>query len=101
MGNNMNTFIIKDSQYYKTDSESPPSDWILEALSDVYDEVKRGEDSWMCKGNYQFNFWIDDDNKNVIYCNGFVLKNPDDLNDSSTENYTYYYEIQDITEEVI
>jgi hypothetical protein len=97
----MNTFIIKDSQYYKTDTDSPPSDWILEALSDVYDKVKSGEDAWICKGSYQFNFWIDKENINTIYCNGFVLKNPDDFNDSSTEDYTYYFEIEDVTKELV
>jgi hypothetical protein len=92
----MKTFIIRDSQYYKTDVDSPPSDYILEALSDVYDNLKQGNDSWICKGNYNFNFWRDTKNSNTIYCNGFLLKNPDDLNDSSAFDYTYYFEIEDV-----
>ena len=92
----MNTFIIRDSQYYKTDVDSPSSDYILEALSDVYDKLKQGTDAWMCKGNYSFNFWKDTENSNTIYCNGFILNNPDDLKDSSTTDYNYYFEIEEL-----
>lgn len=94
----MNTFIIRDSQYYKTDGDSPPTDYILEALSNVYDKIKDDNDTWICKGNYNFNFWRDTENKNTIYCNGFLLKNPDDFNDKSMTDYTYYFEIEELTE---
>jgi hypothetical protein len=90
----MLNFIIKDSQYTSTQSDDPPHEWIIEALNDVYSDVVKGEDSWICKGIYQFNFWLDNENQETIYCNAYELSNPDDFNDSSTENYCYYYELE-------
>jgi hypothetical protein len=89
----MTSFYISDSQFDSLDSDSPDQQLIIEALQDVINEVD-SEGVWTSKGNYQLHFWCDDDKPETIFANVFVLKNPDDPNDSSTESYCYYFEIQ-------
>ena len=86
-------FFIADSQFDRLDSDAPDSDIILEALSDVYDQLGT-EDVWTHKGNYQLSFWIDEEVPDYVHCNVYVLANPDDLEDISTLDYCYYYAIQ-------
>lgn len=86
-------YQIVDSQLYGNYDDEPPLEYITESLEQIGDTLSN-EDTWFCKGNYQLNFWLDTDDKDLIYCNAFVLKNPDDFSDSSTENYSYYYEIK-------
>jgi hypothetical protein len=89
----MINFYISDSQFNGLDSDAPDQQLIIEALEDVIDKVN-SEGAWTYKGNYQLHFWCDDDKSQTIFANVFVLKNPDDPNDSSTESYCYYFEIQ-------
>jgi hypothetical protein len=89
----MSNFYISDSQFDSLDSDSPDQQLIIEALQDVIKEVD-SEGVWTHKGNYSLHFWCDDDKPNTIFANVFVLKNPDDENDSSTESYCYYFEIE-------
>jgi hypothetical protein len=91
----MMNYELKDSKFWGLYEDEPPLDWVYEALSQVEKELSSG-DTWICKGNYQLNFWLDMEDKNTIYCNAFILSNPDDDNDSSTEPYSYYYEIERI-----
>ena len=89
----MKTYSITDSQFDKTDSDVPDMDLIIEALKDVETELN-SETVWAHKGNYQFCFWIDEEHPNQVFCNVFVLANPDDPNDSKTLDYSYYFEIE-------
>ena len=73
------------------DSDAPDMAIINEALQDVINEVN-SEGVWTHKGNYQLHFWHEDNKPNLIFCNAFVLCNPDDPNDSSTETNFYYFE---------
>jgi len=89
----MSSFYISDSQFDSQDSDSPDQQLIIEALQDVINEVD-SEGVWTHKGNYQLHFWCDDEKPQTIFANVFVLKNPDGFNDSSTESYCYYFEIE-------
>lgn len=89
----MTNFYISDSQFDSQDSDSPDQQLIIEALQDVIDKVD-SEGVWTHKGNYQLHFWCDDDKPKTIFANVFVLKNPDNSEDSSTESYCYYFEIK-------
>ena len=89
----MTNFYISDSQFDSLDSDSPDEQLIIEALQGVINEVDF-VGVWTHKGNYQLLFWCDDDHPNTIFSNVFVLLNPDDPNDSRTESYCYYFEIQ-------
>ena len=86
-------YKLVDSKLDGCSEDEPPLDYLYEALSNVESKLS-SEDVWICKGNYQLSFWLDDENKDVVYCNAFVLTNPDDMNDSSTEPYSYYYEFE-------
>ena len=88
-------YRILDSKVYGCLEDEPPHEYIYESLTQL-DSKLSSDDIWFCKGNYQLNFWLDTDNKNTIYCNAFVLTNPDDENDSSTEPCRYDYEIERI-----
>lgn len=90
----MTQFYISDSQFDGLDSDAPSQDLIIEALQDVIANLD-SQGVWCCKGNYQLHFWTD--NEGAIFCNAFVLSNPDDPNDSTTENYSYYFEIKGAT----
>lgn len=88
-------YQLVDSKLWGNYEDEPPLDWLYEALDNV--ESKLGaEDVWICKGNYQLSFWLDSDNAKTVFCNAFVLTNPDDFEDSSTEPYSYYYEFERI-----
>ena len=95
-GYNMSTFYIADSQFDSLDRDSPDEQIIIEALQEVIGEVELGtfEGAWSHKGNYQFHFWFDDETPGTIFCNAYILKNPDDENDSTTEPFCYYFEIE-------
>ena len=89
----MCVYTISDSQFYNAESDCPDLQLIVEALKDVYGLLDC-EGTWTHKGNYRFHFWIDPDNPNTIFCNAFILSNPEDFNDSSTKDYSYYFEIE-------
>jgi|688.fasta_scaffold254249_5 hypothetical protein len=89
----MSEFYIDDSQFNGLDSDAPDQGIIIEALKDVADKLD-SEGVWCCKGNYQMHFWSDEEKPQTIFSNAFVLSNPDDPNDSTTENYSYYFEIK-------
>ena len=89
----MKTYTITDSQFDKTDTDSPDMQLIIEALQDVETELN-SETVWVHKGNYQLCFWIDDENPNQVFCNVFVLSEPDNPNNSDTLDYSYYFEIE-------
>ena len=89
----MNTFYISDSQFSGLDSDAPDHGILTEGLRDVIDQVD-SEGVWCFKGNYNLHFWCDDDKPKTIFCNAFVLLNPDDEMDSRTESHSYYFEIQ-------
>jgi hypothetical protein len=95
-GYNMSTFYIAESQFDRLDSDSPDEQTIIEALQDVIGDVDADgvEGAWSHKGNYQFHFWFDDETPGTIFCNAYILKNPDDENDSITEHFCYYFEIE-------
>jgi hypothetical protein len=86
-------FYISDSQFDRLDSDAPDQQLIIEALQDVIANLD-SEGVWAYKGNYSLHFWCDDEKPKTIFCNAFVLLNPDDENDSSTESYCYYFEIK-------
>jgi hypothetical protein len=92
----MSTFYIANSQFDPLDNASPDEQIIIEALQDVISEVAADdiEGSWAHKGIYQFHFWGNDETPRTIFCNAYILKNPDDENDSTTEPFFYYYEIE-------
>jgi hypothetical protein len=92
----MTNFYISDSQFDSLDSDSPDQQLIIEALQDVINEVD-SEGVWTHKGNYQLHFWCDEDKPKIIFSNVFVLLNPDNPSDSSTESYCYYFEIKEST----
>jgi hypothetical protein len=87
------TYTITDSQFDKTDTDSPDMQLIIEALQDVETELN-SETVWVHKGNYQLCFWIDDENPNQVFCNVFILSEPDNPNNSDTLDYSYYFEIE-------
>jgi hypothetical protein len=89
----MRTYTITDSQFDKTDTESPDMQLIIEALQDVETELN-SETVWVHKGNYQLCFRIDDENPNQVFCNVFILSEPDNPNNSDTLDYSYYFEIE-------
>lgn len=89
----MKTYAITDSQFDKTDTDSPDMQLIIEALQDVETELN-SEAVWIHKGNYQLCFWIDDDNQSQVFCNVFILSEPDNPNNSDTLDYSYYFEIE-------
>lgn len=89
----MKTYTITDSQFDKTDTDSPDMQLIIEALQDVETELN-SETVWVHKGNYQLCFWIDDENPNQVFCNVFILSEPDNPNNSDTLDYSYYFEIE-------
>ena len=89
----MTNFYISDSQFDNLDSDSPDQQLIIEALQDVINEVDF-EGVWTYKGNYSLHFWRDEDKPSTIFANVFVLLNPDDPNDSRTESYCYYFDIE-------
>jgi hypothetical protein len=89
----MRTYTITDSQFDKTDTDSPDMQLIIEALQDVETELN-SETVWVHKGNYQLCFWIDDENPNQVFCNVFILSEPDNPNNSDTLDYSYYFEIE-------
>lgn len=89
----MKTYTITDSQFDKTDTDSPDMQLIIEALQDVETELN-SETVWVHKGNYQLCFWIDDENPNQVFCNVFILSKPDNPNNSDTLDYSYYFEIE-------
>lgn len=89
----MSEYYISDSQFNSLDSDAPDQQLIIEALQDVINEIDC-EGTWAYKGNYQLHFWCDDEKPRTIFCNAFVLTNPDDFNDSRTESYCYYFEIK-------
>jgi hypothetical protein len=91
----MTIFHISSDQFDSLDSDSPDRQLIIEALQDVISEVD-SEGVWTHKGNYSLHFWCDDEKPYKILCNAYVLINPNDENDSSTENYCYYFEIEAI-----
>ena len=41
----------------------------------------------------ELSFWVDPEDDKTIFCNVFILTNPDDPSDNSTEDYSYYFEI--------
>jgi hypothetical protein len=86
-------YYISDSQFDGADSDAPDQEIILEGLKDSLEKID-SEGVWCAKGNYNLHFWRDDENQETIFCNAFVFSNPDDINDSSTENYSYYFEIK-------
>jgi hypothetical protein len=86
-------YFISDSQFDKTDSDMPDSQLIFDALDDVRDELNP-ETVWAHKGNYSLCFWIDDENPNQVFCNVFILLNPDDPSDSTVSVDSYYFEIE-------
>lgn len=86
------TFFISDSQFSSVDSDMPDMDLILESLVDIYKDLST-EDVWTHKGNYQLSFWADPEDDKTIFCNVYVLTNPDDPTDSTTEDSSYYFEI--------
>ena len=85
-------YYISDSQFDAIDTDAPDKSILFDALTEVADALDQ-EGIWCHKGNYQLHFWTDDENPKTIFCNAFVLCNPDDANDSSTETYGYYFEI--------
>jgi len=89
----MSEFYISDSQFDSLDSDSPDQQLIIEALQDVINDVD-SEGVLTHKGNYELHFWCDDNKPSTIFVNVFVLLDPDDPNDSTTENYCYYFEIK-------
>jgi len=86
------TYHVINKEFDINEPDMPPDDLVLEAFGDVIDVVDT-EGVWTFKGNYEFNFWIDSERPRIIICNAYVMVNPDDTNDSSTEPYCYYYEI--------
>lgn len=88
------TYQLVDSQFYGLLDDEPPIDYIYEALDNVQSILSKNKEAWFCKGNYQIHYWTDLEDKDVVYCNAYVLSNPDDENDSSTEPYSYYYELR-------
>jgi hypothetical protein len=92
-GDRVKTYTITDSQFDKTDTDSPDMQLIIEALQDVETELN-SETVWVHKGNYQLCFWIDDENPNQVFCNVFILSEPDNPNNSDTLDYSYYFEIE-------
>jgi hypothetical protein len=95
LGDNMTTYTITESQFNSTNSDMPDMGLIIEALKDVENEISP-ETVWAYKGNYKLSFWKDNEHPQTIFCNVFVLANPDNPNDSSTLNYLYYFEIKAI-----
>lgn len=89
----MKTYTITDSQFDKTDTDSPDMQLIIEALQDVETELN-SETVWVHKGKYQLCFWIDDENPNQVFCNVFIFSEPDNPNNSDTLDYSYYFEIE-------
>jgi hypothetical protein len=87
------TYTITDSQFDKTDTDSPDGQLIIESLQDVETELN-SETVWIHKGNYQLCFWIDDENPSQVFCNVFILSEPDNPNNSDTLYYSYYFEIE-------
>lgn len=92
----MTQFYISDSQFNKTDTDAPYSELITDTLVNVENEVNP-EGVWTHGGNYRFFFWNDEGNPATVFCNAYVLANPDDFSDSSTLDYSYYFEIQKVT----
>ncbi len=86
-------YFIPDSQFDNADSDMPDRQLIFDALKDVETELNP-ETVWAHKGNYSLCFWLDDENPNRVFCNVFILANPDDPNDSTTLDYSYYFEIE-------
>lgn len=89
----MSDFYISESQFDSLDTDSPDAQLIIEALQDVIGQVNNQE-TWTSKGNYQLNFWCDAESPGTIFCNAFILVSPDDENDSRTEPFCYYFEIE-------
>ncbi len=85
-------FYISDSQFNSTDSDMPDAQLITDTLISVEKNVDP-EGVWIHGGNYRFFFWNDRENTDLIFCNAYVLNNPDDFSDSSTLSYSYYFEI--------
>jgi hypothetical protein len=89
----MKTYTITDSQFDKTDTESPEMDLIIEALREVETELN-SETVWSDAGNYSMCFWIDDENPKQVFCNAFPLSEPNNPNNSDILDYSYYFEIE-------
>ena len=89
----MIAFNVDNEQFKNLDSDAPDWGIIQEALSDVVEQAD-SEGVWCSKGNYQLHFWSEDEN--TIFCNAFVLSNPDDFNDSSVEPHFYYFQIEKV-----
>jgi hypothetical protein len=86
------SYYISDSQFDATDLDCPDFDIISDALSDVLDELSP-EGVWAYKGSYRLHFWIDQENPDTVFCNAFVLVDPEDDNSTETHDYGYYFEI--------
>lgn len=74
--------------------DSPDYEIIKEAFNDVRLYLST-EDYWHSKGGYQFSFWRDEENPRLVHCNAYELSNPDDLEDSRTEDGHFYFLIDD------
>jgi hypothetical protein len=86
-------FYIADSQFDRNDLDCPSFEIITDALQDVYSALNP-EGVWTHKGSYRLHFWNDDENPQTVFCNAFVMVDPEDDYNSDTYDYGYYFEIK-------
>lgn len=87
-----NAYHVIKRKFDLNEPDMPPDDLVLEAFGDVIDIVNT-EGVWTFKGNYEFKFWIDSKRPEIIICNAYIMVDPDDEADFTTEPYYYYYKI--------
>jgi len=85
-------YYIAESQFDFNDLDCPSIEIIIDSLANIEDELDP-EGVWTYMGSYKLHYWIDENKPNDVFCNAFVLKDPEDENSTETYEYGYYFEI--------